>query len=210
MVLDEQSSSSPKSAHSEGADWSEEDQNIVVGLIAVAVMCCTSAFAGVYFEKILKGTSTSLWIRNIQMAFFSVLPAIAKYLLQLSPQDPSADSAGDEQRTFLQGFGVTAWTLVLLQSFGGLLVAAIIRYADNVVKGLATCVAIVVATSFSVVFLGTNCTPNFVSGAILILGSAWVFSNHTKVLDKLSRFRKKGPLVNTEQSIVEIEPKEMV
>ncbi|KAF4091934.1 hypothetical protein AMELA_G00015450 [Ameiurus melas] len=35
------------------------------GAIAIAVLC--SGFAGVYFEKVLKSSETSLWVRNIQM-----------------------------------------------------------------------------------------------------------------------------------------------
>jgi UDP-sugar transporter A1/2/3 len=30
--------------------------NQMVGLVAVLLACCSSGFAGVYFEKILKGT----------------------------------------------------------------------------------------------------------------------------------------------------------
>lgn len=39
----------------------------LIGLSAVIAACITSGFSGVYFEKILKGSKTSLWIRNIQL-----------------------------------------------------------------------------------------------------------------------------------------------
>lgn len=39
----------------------------VVGLVAVLVACCSSGFAGVYFEKILKESKQSVWVRNIQL-----------------------------------------------------------------------------------------------------------------------------------------------
>ncbi|NXF89015.1 S35A3 protein, partial [Eubucco bourcierii] len=39
----------------------------LVGLMAVLIACFSSGFAGVYFEKILKETKQSVWIRNIQL-----------------------------------------------------------------------------------------------------------------------------------------------
>ncbi|KFZ62225.1 UDP-N-acetylglucosamine transporter, partial [Antrostomus carolinensis] len=41
-----------------------------VGLMAVLIACFSSGFAGVYFEKILKETKQSVWIRNIQLGKF--------------------------------------------------------------------------------------------------------------------------------------------
>lgn len=42
-----------------------------VGLMAVLIACFSSGFAGVYFEKILKETKQSVWIRNIQLGKFN-------------------------------------------------------------------------------------------------------------------------------------------
>lgn len=38
-----------------------------VGVMAVLMACISSGFAGVYFEKILKETKQSVWVRNIQL-----------------------------------------------------------------------------------------------------------------------------------------------
>uniref|UniRef100_A0A4W6FJC3 Solute carrier family 35 member A3b n=1 Tax=Lates calcarifer TaxID=8187 RepID=A0A4W6FJC3_LATCA len=53
--------------------WCDSEQKILsagsqfVGLMAVLMACVSSGFAGVYFEKILKETKQSVWVRNIQL-----------------------------------------------------------------------------------------------------------------------------------------------
>ena len=62
---------------------------LVVGLIAVTSACFLSAFAGVYFEMVLKketgkdqtDLSPSLWMRNIQLAAFSIIVSPITHLL---------------------------------------------------------------------------------------------------------------------------------
>lgn len=163
----------------DGKDESDESgdkptQSMAVGLIAVTIACFCSAFAGVYFEKVLKkgsGTAApvSMWMRNIQLAFFSIVIATFQCLGQ----------GGDtgESKSFLHGFTFPVWCLVGLQAGGGLLVAAVIKYADNVLKGLATGVSVVVATACSTVLFGTPLTGQFSAGAVIILGSVYFFSN---------------------------------
>lgn len=45
-------------------------------------------------------------------------------------------------------------TLYFYQAFGGLVVAAVVKYADNILKGFATSVSIVVSSFVSFYFLG--------------------------------------------------------
>ena len=46
------------------------------GLTAVILACLLSGLAGVYFEKVLKASETTLWVRNVQLSFFSLFPAL--------------------------------------------------------------------------------------------------------------------------------------
>jgi solute carrier family 35 (UDP-sugar transporter), member A1/2/3 len=153
-------------------------QNLAIGLTAVSIACFSSALAGVYFEMVLKVPTVSessgkqapasLWMRNIQLSFFSIVIAV----LQGMTKPASESNVG-----YLHGFTTWTWILVLLQAGGGLLVAAVIKYADNVLKGLATGVSVVFATVLSMVVFGTPLTNQFTVGATMILAAVYYFSN---------------------------------
>jgi len=151
----------------------DASMNMVVGLTAVSVACFSSALAGVYFEKVLKRKEgsgdkppVSLWMRNIQLAFFSICIGGMQIL----------SKSNSESKPFLHGFTPMVRLLIFLQVAGGLLVAAIIKYADNVVKGLATGVSVVTSTFCSMLIFGTPLTTSFAAGGSIILGSVYLFS----------------------------------
>jgi UDP-sugar transporter A1/2/3 len=56
--------------------------NRLIGLLAVLASCFSSGFSGVYFEKLVKYTSQSLWIRNTQLALFGVIVGLIAMFLQ--------------------------------------------------------------------------------------------------------------------------------
>jgi len=57
-------------------DPHDTGMNRTLGLVAVMLACMISGLAGVYFEKVLKGSNATLWIRNVQLSFFSLFPAL--------------------------------------------------------------------------------------------------------------------------------------
>uniref|UniRef100_A0A8C0B4F5 UDP-N-acetylglucosamine transporter n=1 Tax=Buteo japonicus TaxID=224669 RepID=A0A8C0B4F5_9AVES len=78
-----------------------------VGLIAVLIACFSSGFAGVYFEKILKETKQSVWIRNIQLGFFgSIFGLMGVYIY---------DGEQLSKNGFFQGYNKLTWIVVVLQ-----------------------------------------------------------------------------------------------
>ena len=167
-------------------------QNLFAGLTAVTVACLCSAFAGVYFEKVLKRPTNdggqarapvSMWMRNVQMAFFSICIALINMYRESGPEErgltgPMIENGGDPMtKPFMHGFTGWTWVIVALQAGGGLLVAAVIKYADNVLKGMATGVSVATGTFASTFLFGTTLSMQFGAGAGMILTSVYLFSN---------------------------------
>lgn len=190
-------------------------QNLFAGLVAVTVACLCSAFAGVYFEMVLKKPTNaggqarapvSMWMRNVQMAFFSICIAVINMLMEKEREDTGEMDENNNPiaKPFMHGFTAWVYVIVLLQAGGGMLVAAVIKvslllflsrcklhlsccslnsthhllqYADNVLKGMATGVSVVTATFFSTVLFGTTLSTQFAVGAGIILVSVYLFSN---------------------------------
>ncbi|KAK9407564.1 UDP-galactose translocator [Crotalus adamanteus] len=143
-------------------------QSYMVGLVAVVVSCLSSGFAGVYFEKILKGSTASVWLRNVQLGIFGTLLG----LLGLW----STEGAAVAQHGFFFGYTPLVWGVILNQAFGGLLVALVVKYADNILKGFATSFSIVVSTVASIYLFDFHLNLLFALGAGLVIGAVYLYS----------------------------------
>ncbi|GAX28156.1 solute carrier family 35 (UDP-sugar transporter), member A1/2/3 [Fistulifera solaris] len=145
----------------DAADTTTHTSERFIGFVAVLCAACTSGFSGVYFEKILKGSTTSLWIRNVQMGLPSVLVAFATVLLK--------DGASVRTQGLLQGYNGTVWTVIWVQALGGLIVATVVKYADNVLKVFAASFSIVLSSVISAILFDFHPTSSFVMGASLVI-----------------------------------------
>jgi UDP-galactose transporter len=136
------------------------EANTTLGIVAVAIACVLSGFAGVYFEKILKTSKgehgSSVWIRNIQLSFYSLWPAL--FIGVLFKDGEHIAKAG-----FFSGFNWIVWTAIFCQAVGGILVAFVISRADNIAKNFATSISVIVSFLASVFFFDFKVTI-FVSG----------------------------------------------
>jgi len=86
-----------------------------------------SGLAGVYFEKILKGSQISVWMRNVQLSLLSIPIGIAIVL--------SKHSMDIRDKGFFHAYDYFVWYLITYNAAGGLLVAVVVKYADNILKG---------------------------------------------------------------------------
>jgi len=155
----------------------EEDAgNTYLGLSAVIFACCTSGFAGVYFEKILKGTKQSVWLRNIQLALFSIVLGAAGCFWN--------DGDRIAEGGFFQGYTNIVLVVVTLQGLGGLVIATVIKYADNIMKSFAVSISIIITGMISFTFMSDfDLTWNFVMGAMLVIGATFMYTSGIKMCE---------------------------
>ncbi|KAL5511094.1 hypothetical protein ACEPAH_4309 [Sanghuangporus vaninii] len=144
--------------------------NPVKGLVAVVAACFTSGLAGVYFEMVLKGSQADLWVRNVQLSLFSLLPALLPIMASSSRQN------GLNLSSAFANFGGWAWATVLTQVFGGLVTALVIKYSDNILKAFATSISIVLSFIASVILFKFRVTPSFLVGASTVLAATWLYN----------------------------------
>uniref|UniRef100_A0A0K0DUL8 UDP-N-acetylglucosamine transporter n=1 Tax=Strongyloides stercoralis TaxID=6248 RepID=A0A0K0DUL8_STRER len=139
-----------------------------IGLFAVLAACFSSGFAGVYFEKILKGSVVNLWIRNLQLAFFSIFGGYFMVWLY--------DWEAVSMNGFFQGYNNIIWFVVALQAYGGLVIALVVKYADNILKGFAVSLSIILSSLMSyLVFNDFTPSLTFAAGASIVISSTFLY-----------------------------------
>lgn len=151
-----------------GATSGNLNQNRVLGCTAAIAACCCSGFAGIYFEKILKGSDVSIWIRNVQLSFLSLPLGV---LTALANDWSSITSKG-----FFYAYDSYIIYLIVLNAVGGLLVAMVVKYADNILKGFATSLAIVLSTVFSIFIFDFMISIEFMVGTAFVMASIFLYS----------------------------------
>ena len=122
VVLVQSQDSKSHAAHTDGSP--------LIGGLAALGAAGLSGFAGVYLELMFTKAGSSLFMRNVQLALFSI-PLQLGAILQT---DRRAVLAGG----MFQGFNRSTWAVVFIQFAGAMLTAMVIKYAGNILKTFAT------------------------------------------------------------------------
>ena len=142
-------SSTPQSSQ---ISWSGE---WAVGFGAVLAEVVLSGFASIYFERVLKSTSLSVWERNVQLAGYSLMIYVPM-ALSVHPN-------------LLHGWSALTWLTAFLGALGGILIGLVLSFSDSIVKNLALSFAITLTALVDhLLFDGPMNLPIVVSGATVI------------------------------------------
>ena len=185
-----------QSAPPSGSSSTGASQNRLLGLSAVVVSCLSSGFAGVYFEKMLKGSTASVWLRNVQLGMFGSLTAFVGMLLK--------DGARINEKGLLFGYNTLVWVVISQQAVGGLIVAVVVKYADNILKGFATSLSIILSCIASVFLFDYVISLKFTVGAALVIAAIYLYGRPSSPKQSPSPLipldSSKGKGISTEQS----------
>ncbi|EGF79868.1 hypothetical protein BATDEDRAFT_35199 [Batrachochytrium dendrobatidis JAM81] len=153
-----------------------------IGIIYIFLASTLSGLAGVWFEKVLKEHKTSVWLRNMQLSLFTLPFGLITMAI--------VDGKEILQAGVFQGF--TFWTIIIvfLQALGGLLIAIVVKHADNIVKGFATCISIVFSSILSMYLFGSRVSTTFLIGVPLVIASIVLYARSD--LGNI-RFNTKNP-----------------
>lgn len=161
----------------DNASKSYQEQNRWAGVLAVLGACCTSGFGGVYFELVLKphqadstGPPPSVWAKNVQLSTFALIIALTTSFIK--------DHKAILSDGFFQGYSPLVLLVITLEAGGGLVVAAVIKYADNILKSFATAVSIVTSTIVSMWVFGFIVSKLFIQGSLLVFVAIGLYSRN--------------------------------
>jgi UDP-sugar transporter A1/2/3 len=136
----------------------------------------------------------------VQLGFFSVIFAVFSLMGQYEEFN---------DKGLLHGYNFLTWVIVIVSASGGLLVALVIKYCDNIIKGFATAFGIVVTSVISFLFLGSELSIPFICGAANVISSIFIYSGgeirtpaKTQAGEKEKEANSKDDFaVNVEESI---------
>ena len=155
-------------AASKSGDGNASGGNPFIGVLAVLSMALLSGFSSVVLEKVLKGSpAVTIWERNLQLGTCSIVLALNSVAFSGAGKD------------VLRIFGLQSPATLLIataSAVGGILVALVMRYADNVVKCFATAVGICVTSILSLFIFGEHATKLLVLGTGVVIISILNFN----------------------------------
>ncbi len=100
------------------------------------------------------------------------IPSMIISLMTVYVQDGTTVAS----KGFFVGYSSIVWTVILVQAVGGLIVAVVVKYADNVLKTFASSFGIVISCIISAIFFDFHPNMAFLVGATFVVMSTVLYS----------------------------------
>lgn len=155
-----------------------------IGLLTTLCGCIASALAAANFEKVIRDSvaKTSIWIRNVQLALYSVVPAFFVGVIFI-------DGATIANQGFFAGYNWVVWLIICIQAIGGIGAGLTIAYADRTAKTTATGLSVVLGILTSLALFDLELSANFLIGAVIVLVATFLYASSTPNVSSMARVR---------------------
>jgi UDP-sugar transporter A1/2/3 len=147
-----------------------------IGICVMLGLAVNSGLAAAYFERVMKShkaiatqqTLDPLWTRNLQLSAISVGVTCVDLVRNLGEVWANG---------FFYGFHPAVVAVIFLQAVGGLTIAAVVRYSDNIVKNFGTSFSLILSCIISNYMFDQTATLSFYFGVLLVVGSVFVYGD---------------------------------
>jgi UDP-sugar transporter A1/2/3 len=191
-----------------------------VGILMVVGLSVNSGIAAAYFEKVLKthkphqtfpNAIDPLWKTNIQLAAVSVgatfmgnkdyIYIIGRITVLFLALGVIYAACKEDHFSFFEGYNKFTYWVVCLQAFGGLIIAAVVRYSDNIVKNFGTALSLVLSCILSNYLFNTTSSGMFYVGVALVVGSVVIYGDKRFHGTAKTKLPKTLPITETNANI---------
>jgi UDP-sugar transporter A1/2/3 len=153
--------------HTSSTTIEEKYSDQYIGLITVLAMCWMSAFAGVYLEGVFKNSTCDIWLQNIRLSVITLPFAILTV---------GHDRELLQQNGFFYGWNWLVWTITSSSAISGIVVAVVMKYADNIKKSYCQSIALGGTALLSVASGDVQATFLLFAGVSLVILSVFLYS----------------------------------
>jgi len=143
---------------------------------ALLVSLCISSAAGVWNEHLLKTFSASLHAQNMCMYVYGVIFNVLIFLLWEKPAEEVLSSS-----LWFRGYSVGALGIIMCQAVLGLAVTAVLKFADTVVRSLASACSVSILYVANIVLFGWAVNLTYVTGCCIVFLSTYLYMAISKV-----------------------------
>ena len=135
------------------------------GIIFTLMGTAADAIASTKIEKIVKEPASSIWMKQMQLSSLGVMSNLIALILN--------------QNDFFYGFNWYVITIITLQTMGSIIIPFVLKYADNVTRGVANSLSMLIAIVVSKVIYYWKPPFHFYFGATLIFTAIFLYHKPT-------------------------------
>lgn len=162
---------------------SSEEGNVLgdkfTGICATLGIATSSGFASVYTEKVIKSARKKTDVSKsgeFGLAHMQAQLAIVSLVI-LGVYAVAHDYELILQNGFFQNYDGAAFFSSLNSACGGLVVAAVLKYADSILKGYATALSVVMTGLASNILFGTELSLFYVMGIVNVIVAVLLYNS---------------------------------